>query len=121
MPLGRSGVERAQMVRGVFEAFAAGDRDTVERTFADDLTFSSPLDVGLDRAGYFERCWPGAGAGQRFDFVRVVEAGDEVIVTYEVTKADGSRGRNTEVLTFHGDRIAEVEVYFGWTLEEGRR
>ncbi len=26
------------------------------------------------------------------------------------------RFRNTEVLTFRGDQIAKVEVYFGWNL-----
>ena len=43
--------------------------------------------------------------------------GDEVLVTYEATRTDGTRFRNTEVLTFAGDRIREVEVYFGWNLE----
>ena len=83
----------------------------------DDFTFSSPVDVGLDRAGYFERCWPGAGGGQQFEFVRLIPSGDEVIVTYEMTQPDGRRGRNTEVLTFRGDLIRAAEVYFGWSLE----
>jgi hypothetical protein len=38
-------------------------------------------------------------------------------VTYESTKTDGRRFRNTEVLTFAGDRLAKAEVYFGWDLE----
>jgi hypothetical protein len=97
--------------------FAAGDRDFVERTLADHFTFSSPVDVGLDRAGYFERCWPGSGQGQRFEFVRLVEVDDEVIVTYEMTQRDGGRGRNTEILTFDGDQISAAEVYFGWNLQ----
>src|SRR6266436_6288755 len=100
-----------------YEAFAAGDRKFFEKHLAEDFTFSSPVDVGLDRAGFFERCWPGAGAGQEFNFVRVIQSGDEVIVTYELTRADGRRGRNTEVLTLHGDRIRAAEVYFGWDLE----
>jgi len=83
----------------------------------DDFMFSSPVDVGLDRAGYFERCWPGAGRGQQFDFVRLIPSGDEVIVTYEMTQPDGPRGRNTEVLTFRGELIRAAEVYFGWSLE----
>ena len=109
--------DRLQLARGVYRAFASADRDFIENAFADDLTFSSPVDVGLDRAGYFERCWPGAGANQEFDFVRLVEAGDEVIVTYEMSNHDGTRGRNAEVLTFRGDQICKVEVYFGWTVE----
>lgn len=78
--------------------------------------FFSPVDVGLDRAGYFERCWPGAGQRQTFEFVRLIESGDELIVTYEMTKPDGGKGRNTEVLGFRGDRICRAEVYFGWDL-----
>ena len=60
--------------------------------------------------------WPGAGRGQEFEFVRLIESGDEVIVTYELKRPDGSGGRNTEVLTFDGDRISKAEVYFGWDL-----
>jgi SnoaL-like domain len=111
-----SSIDRSELARGLYEAFAAGDRDAVERRLAADLTFSSPVDVGLDRAGYFERCWPGAGRGGTFEFVRLIESGDEVIVTYEATHADGRRGRNTEVLTFDGDLVCGVEVYFGWDL-----
>jgi hypothetical protein len=107
---------RVNSARELYLAFAAGDREVVDGMLADDFTFSSPVDVGLDRAGYFERCWPGGGQGQRFEFVRLVEAGDEVIVTYEMTRRDGGRGRNTEILTFEGDRIAGAEVYFGWNL-----
>jgi len=109
--------DRLQLAREVYRAFAAGDRAAIERALADDLTFSSPVDVGLDRAGYFERCWPGAGRGQTFEFVRLLESGDEVIVTYEMTSPEGARGRNTEILTFDGERIRAVEVYFGWSLE----
>ena len=101
----------------MYGAFAAGDRAFVERAFTEDLVFSSPLDVGLDRDGYFERCWPGAGGGQTFEFLRLVDLGDQVLVTYVMTHPDGRRGRNTEILTFRGEQICEVEVYFGWDIE----
>lgn len=48
--------------------------------------------------------------------MRLIEAGDEVIVTYESTRTDGTRFRNTEVLAFDGDKISKAEVYFGWNL-----
>jgi hypothetical protein len=104
-------------VGDLYRAFASGERDVIERAFTDDFTFSSPLDVGLDRAGYFERCWPGAGRGQEFEFVRLLESGDEAIVTYEMKSRDGAKGRNTEILTFRGGQICGVEVYFGWNVE----
>ena len=103
--------------REVYRAFASGDRPAIDRILTDDFSFSSPVDVGLDRAGYFDRCWPAAGGGQQFEFVRLVQSGEEVIVTYEVKHADGHTGRKTEVLTFRGDRLCETEVYFGWNVE----
>ena len=108
---------KGPLAREMYEAFAAGDRETVERLLAEDFTFHSPPDPELDRAGYFERCWPNHDTIDSFDFVRVVEDGDEVIVTYEAAKADGRRLRNTEVLTFEGDRLRRAEVYFGWDVD----
>jgi hypothetical protein len=108
---------RITRARELYLAFAGGERATVEGLLSEDFAFSSPPDPALDRAGYFERCWPGAGQGQRFDFVRLVASGDEVIVTYELTHPNGRRGRNTEVLTFRGEQICRAEVYFGWNLE----
>jgi hypothetical protein len=48
--------------------------------------------------------------------VRLAEIGDEVLMTYEATRADGTRFRNSEIFGFDGDRIARIEVYFGWEL-----
>jgi ketosteroid isomerase-like protein len=108
---------RLQLARDAYRAYESGDRELIESLLADDLVFYSPPDPGIDREQYFERCWPNAGMIDSFEFVRLIEAGDEVVVTYESTKTDGKRFRNTEVLTFDGDRIRQVEVYFGWDLE----
>jgi ketosteroid isomerase-like protein len=108
--------DRLKLVRDVYGAYESGDRSVVEGLLSDDFTFYSPADVGIDRARYFERCWPNAELIADFQFTRLVEMGDEVVVTYESTKADGSRFRNTEVLTFEGQKICKVEVYFGWNL-----
>ena len=88
----------------------------LERHLGDDFSFYSPADVGIDRARYFERCWPNAQQISAFEYMRLEEIGDEVLVTYECTRADGSRFRNTEVMSFDGDKISKVEVYFGWNL-----
>jgi ketosteroid isomerase-like protein len=110
------GSDRIEVARASYRAFAGGDRQAFESLLAPGFEFYSPPDPGLDRDGYFERCWPHSGNGTRFEFVREIEAGDEVVVTYEGARADGNRFRNTEVLTFEGNKIAKVEVYFGWDL-----
>ena len=50
--------------------------------------------MGIDRARYFERCWPNARATAALEYHRLIEAGDEVVVTYEATRSDGCRLRN---------------------------
>jgi ketosteroid isomerase-like protein len=109
--------DRLKLARDSYGAYVSGDRRVIEELLTDDFTFYSPADVGIDRARYFERCWPNSELIEAFEFKRLVEAGDEVVVTYESTKADGGRFRNTEVLTFEGDKISKAEVYFGWDVE----
>jgi ketosteroid isomerase-like protein len=104
-------------VRDCFGAYESGDRRVVEELLTDDFTFFSPADVGIHRARYFERCWPNDERVKAFEYVRLFEEGDEVVVTYESTRMDGTRFRNTEIHTFAGDKIRRVEVYFGWDLD----
>lgn len=108
---------RLKLVRDVYGAYESGDRAVVERNLSDDFVFSAPPDVGIDRATYFERCWPNSETMKAFEYKRLFEANDEVVVTYEATKTDGHRFRNTEIFGFDGDEISRVEVYFGWDLD----
>jgi ketosteroid isomerase-like protein len=108
--------DRLQLVRDCFRAYETGDRDLIERVLGEDLVFSAPPDVGIDRATYFERCWPGARHLEAFAFVRLAELDAEVVATYEATRTDGRKFRNTEIFGFDGERIDRVEVYFGWNL-----
>jgi ketosteroid isomerase-like protein len=109
--------DRLKLARDCYGAYESGDRQVVEELLSHDFTFYSPYDAGIDRAVYFERCWPNSELIEAFEFRRLVEAGDEVIVTYESKKTDGRWFRNTEVLTFEGDKICKAEVYFGWEAE----
>jgi ketosteroid isomerase-like protein len=104
------------VVREIFAAFETDDRARAEAVLADDFTFSSPPDPHLDRAGYFERCWPNSGSIRSFRFLTVLERDGEVFVTYELEKADGTRGRNTEFFVVDRGEITRCDVYFGPTL-----
>jgi ketosteroid isomerase-like protein len=110
--------DRLALARSSYEAYATGDRQVLEDLLADDFVFSSPPDPGIDRAAYFERCWPNHETHRAFAYERLEEIGDgEVLVTYEAERTDGSRFRNTEVLRFAGDKLTRAEVYFGWNLD----
>jgi ketosteroid isomerase-like protein len=108
--------DRLQKARDSYGAYESGDRSVLEALLTDDFVFYSPPDPGIDRDRYFEVCWPNHERHGGFEYVRLIEHGDEVVVTYEATRTDGSKFRNTEVLTFRGDQICRAEVYFGWDL-----
>jgi hypothetical protein len=110
-------LDRLQIVRDCYSAYESRDRHLIEQHLAEDFTFYSPADVRIDRARHFERCWPNAGLFKTFEFKRLAGIGDEVVVTYESTKTDGSRFGSTEVFTLDSDQIRQVEVDFGWDLK----
>ena len=107
---------RLDLVRDSYRAYEERDRDLIESVIGEPFEFFAPPDPGIDRDQYFERCWPNGAHIKKFEFTRLAEVGDEVLVTYEATREDGSRFRNTEIFGFDGGRISRVEVYFGWEL-----
>ena len=109
-------IDRGRIAREIYGAYESGDREMVEKHLAGDFSFYSPADVGIDLSTYWTRCWPNAEMITAFEFKRIVDCGEEVVVTYEATKTDGKRFRNTEILTFEGEKIVLAEVYFGWNL-----
>jgi len=105
-----------QLARDMYQALRVWRSQRVEQLLSDDFTFYSPADVRIDRARYFEGCRPNSELIEDFAFTRLIDAGGEVVVTYESTQTDGNRFRNTDALTLEGDKICKAEVYFGWNL-----
>ena len=108
---------RAELVKQFYEAFSKGEREFAENLLAPNFTFSAPPDPFLDRGEFFDICWPQGINLKDIEYVRVIEHDDEVIVTHEYAKPDGARGVNTDIITFAGDKISRLEVYFGWDIE----
>jgi hypothetical protein len=104
------------IARSVYQAYVSKDRAAIEGLISNDFHFTSPLDNRIDRATYFERCWPNSQNIREFDFIRLVPVNDQVVVTYVGTNADGRRFQNTELLTVRGAQLVEAEVYFGWSI-----
>jgi ketosteroid isomerase-like protein len=104
-----------KVVRRYFGAYPARDRAAIESVVADDFHFTSPIDNRIDRATYFEHCWPNAQTTAAIDLQHVVVSGEKVYVTYDARTMDGKRFRNSELLTLKEGKVSEVEVYFGWT------
>jgi len=107
------------IVRAYFGAYESENREVAETLLADNFTFTSPNDDAIDRATYFERCWPNADQVRDQQIEKIVIEGDKAFVTYLCSSAGGKSFRNTEFLTFVDDRIATVNVYFGASYQDG--
>ena len=110
---------RAEIIRAIFAAYMANDREAVENALADDFRFTSPYDDEIDKTTYFERCWRNAEWIERHELERIFVEGDEAFATYKCVAKSGRNFRNTEFFTFEGDRIKRIDVYFGATYENG--
>ncbi len=109
-------MSNSDLARACYRAFETKDRAAIEAILAPDFHFSSPRDDHIDRAAYFERCWPNADRLKAFDLEQVVETGDEVFVRYACERVAGGRFRNVEVFRCRDGQIVEVDVYFGRDL-----
>jgi ketosteroid isomerase-like protein len=102
------------VVRRNFASYIAGDRATAESLVAEDFVFTSPQDDHIDRAAFFERCFPTSERFSSQELKRVASTGDDVFVMYEYQlRATGDRYRNTELLTVRDGLIVEAQVFFG--------
>lgn len=107
-------MSNVDVVRACFAGYQAQDRKAVDRLIADDFRFTSPQDEHIDRATYFERCFP---TTDRLRWQKVLEVaptdGDGVFALYEYELKTGEVYRNAEFLTVRDGRITEVQVFFG--------
>lgn len=112
-------LSKEDVVRNLFAAYLAEDRDAVEAMFADGFRFTSPFDDGIDKPTYFERCWRGSDWIERHVIESIAIDGDVAIVTYRVVTTDGTSFRNIEIMRFDGEQIVSIEVYFGASYRDG--
>ncbi|MFB9234666.1 nuclear transport factor 2 family protein [Plantactinospora siamensis] len=107
-------MSNADVVRAAFEAYRQEDRAAAEPLYGPELRFTSPQDDHIDRAAFFERCFPTASRFRTWRLLHVAEADDrDVYATYEYELPDGDTHRNTELITVEDGRIVEVQVFFG--------
>ena len=104
----------ADTVRAFFKSYLAQDRAAADRLVAEEFVFTSPQDDHIDRAAFFERCFPTADRFKAHELLAVVPTdGDDVFVLYEYELDGGQRHRNAEVITVRDGRITESQVFFG--------
>jgi hypothetical protein len=103
----------ADLVRRYFGAYVSKQRDVLEALLSEDFAFRCPLGNAIDRTAYFQECWPGSAKIRTVDFECVLTGGSEAMVRYVATLNSGAQYRCAEYLRAEGDRLVQVDVYFG--------
>jgi ketosteroid isomerase-like protein len=111
--------DEATIIRNCFEAYRRKERSLIEPLLADDLRFTSPYDDAIDRATYFERCWPNSDRILKHEIETLIVEGDEAFVTYKAFAINGNEFRNTEFFRFRDSQIVSINVYFGASYKDG--
>jgi ketosteroid isomerase-like protein len=104
----------AEIVRACFAGYLDQDGERLDRLLADDFVFTSPQDDHIDKATWFDRCFPTLDRLASYEVLEVAPTdGDDVFALYEYELDGGGRYRNTEVHTVRDGQIHEVQVFFG--------
>lgn len=101
------------LVRKYFSDYVSRDRKAVEELLTDDFTFHSPHDPNLDKVNYFEKCWANGDNYRALIIEKLFEKGSEAFVRYECENKSGTKSRTTEFFKIEGEKIKEIEVYYG--------
>lgn len=97
---GKAENDQPRRCTGVLRGYLTHDRDAAEALIADDFVFTSPQDDHIDRAAFFEHCFPTAGRVRTQELLHAISSdGDDVFVMYEYELLTGERHRSVEVLT----------------------
>ncbi|GAA3126218.1 hypothetical protein GCM10017687_45900 [Streptomyces echinatus] len=104
----------AGVVEAAIRHYRSQDREAALPLYADDFTSPVPRTSTIDRAAFFERCFPTAGRFTEQRVLHLVAVDEElVLVHYEYEPASGGRYRNVEAVTVRDGLIREVRVFFG--------
>ena len=115
--------ENVEVVRAAFEAFAQGDAAVALAAYSEDTEWDDTrlrpegrVHRGRDELIEVVRIWVGTWTDYSINLVRVVDAGDHVVATWEehgTGKASGIE-MNTSVgalVDVHGGQITRTVVY----------
>ncbi len=109
--------DRLALIRRYYQAYENDDRPAIEQLLRPDFTFTSPDDDRIDRATYFERCWPPHAHITSFTLLDVCADASDALVRYRASEVTGPGFANVERFEFADGLISHVEVYFGRSLK----
>jgi len=111
-------MSNSDLILKYFSAYENKGRKAVESLLSNGFVFTSPYDHRINRETYFKRCWPYSEQSPTYEIEKTLERENEAFILHDCKTRTGDRSRNTEFFIIEGDKIKEVEVYFGSAPKE---
>lgn len=108
-----------EAIERYYRAYRDRDRAALESLLTPDFHFVSRFGEYRDRDSMLDTIWPGVGQAWATG-LQLFGEGPEFVVVYDhdtVPSVERPRMRMAEYLKFRGDRIAEIEVFVGRSLD----
>ena len=99
-------------IKNFFSAWEKRDWDFVKKALAAGFTFTSQYDDHINEHDYKLKCWDAVKEMEAYEFVRIMEQGDEAFIRYK-GRINGVQVQNTEHFKFQDGKLKEVTVFFG--------
>jgi ketosteroid isomerase-like protein len=108
-----SGYSPGEIAKRLYQAFQNQERNVLENLFSSDFTFSSPDDKNLNKEQFFEICYPFCEKVKNFEFLKIMESGNDVFVVYRCSAKNLPDFENTEHLIIEDGKVKSVRVFYG--------
>jgi hypothetical protein len=102
----------------VLSAYENKDRKAVESLLSNDFVFTSRTTIALTAKPISNAAGPIASSPPTYEIEKMLERDNEAFILYDCKTKNGGSSRNTEFFTIEGNKIKEVEVYFGSAPKE---
>ena len=108
--------DKLALIRRYYQAYEEDNRPAIEQILHPGFTFTSPEDDRIDRATYFEKCWPPHERIKSFTLLDICADAEGALIRYLAAEFAGPGFASVEHFEFSDDRISHIDVYFGREL-----
>ncbi|WP_040979391.1 nuclear transport factor 2 family protein [Oceanobacillus jeddahense] len=106
----------SNLVRQYFSAYETKNRTMLEGLLSTNFHFTSPVDNSINKEAYMQRCWPSCKHIDTYEIQNLLVDGNKAVIRYECRLISGVNFRNMEYFNVVGNKIEEIDVYFGYDL-----
>jgi hypothetical protein len=105
---------RREVVEEYYRCFRDRNLETLRALLTPNFRYTSTYAMYSDRDAMLTEIWPAVGQSWARDF-QIIGAGSEFVARFVVGSNERPPVRMAEYIRFEGEKIAEVETYFGRT------